>query len=91
MAAWRSYLFVAMGRHLLTYDLEANQVVYFERDFIREGNGIRNLLLDGDRLIVLPLRGENTRVIDLPLYATNFHEADFFADLAQRQNAQDIH
>jgi hypothetical protein len=97
-AVWRNYLFIAMERDLLSYDLVSNRVVYFERDFIREGrrpvcaacadgNGIRNLLFDGDRLIVIPLRGWNARVIDLAAYVANFRGGDFFVDLVERAPA----
>ena len=45
--------------------------------------------LDAERLIVLPLRGDNTRVIDLPEYATNVRDMDFFVDLARQELATD--
>lgn len=89
--AWRDYLLVAMGRDLLVYDTAKSLMVRVEKNLVEEGlqpvcsacadvNGIRNMLLDGDRLLVLTLFGENTRVIDLNVYSKSFSEADFFSE-----------
>jgi hypothetical protein len=88
-ATWRNFLFVAISHDLLVYDLEHRLVARYEKNLISEGmepicpacndrNDIRNLVLDGDRLIVLTLDGANSRVIDLPVYIANFKGTDFF-------------
>ncbi len=85
---WGQILLVAIGRDLLTYDLERRLVIDYEKEFIREGflsnccgldrNGIRRLLLDGNRLIVLTFDGSNSRVIDLNTYTAGLPRRDFF-------------
>lgn len=86
---WRDYLFVAMGRDLLVYDLSKNIMARVEKDFIAEGlepvcgacndgNGIRRMLLNGDWLLVLPLSGKNTRMVDLNSYVKIISDRDFF-------------
>ena len=91
---WGQILFVAVGRDLLVYDLERRLIVDYEKDFIREGflsnccgvdrNGIRRLLLDGNRLIVLTFDGNNSRVIDLHTYTAGLPRRDFFFTLDER-------
>lgn len=81
VVAWRNFLFVARKRDLLTYDLEREFVAHYEQDLISEINeshGIRALLVDGDRLLVLTMDGVNARVIDLPTYTNHFIGTDFF-------------
>lgn len=88
-AVWRSFLFVASGRDLFVYNIEKQHFSWYEKDFIREGlepicsscndrNGIRRLLLDGNRLLLLTLDGHNSRTIDLPAFINQFGNTDFF-------------
>lgn len=91
---WGRFLLVSAGRDMLVYDLERRMVVDYEKDLIREGflnnccgvdrNGIRQFLLDGDRLIALTFDGENSRVINLPAYTTGLPARDFFLALEGR-------
>jgi uncharacterized protein len=85
---WGRYLFVALGRDLLMYDLERRIVVGYEKELIREGfldnccgkdsNNIDRLVLDEGRLIALTFDGSNTRVIDLTTYTARLLTRDFF-------------
>lgn len=85
---WNKYLFVTMGRDLLTYDLERKVLVGYEKELIREGflnnccgvdrDGIVRLVLDMGRLLVLTFDGTNSRAIDLPTYTAELPERDFF-------------
>ena len=88
-SVWRDFLFIAVGRDLFVYDILKQHFSWYEKDFIREGlepictscndrNGIRQLLLDGDRLLVLTLDGDNSRTINLPVFIRQFGNADFF-------------
>lgn len=85
---WARYLFVALGRDLIAYDLDRRMVVGYEKELIREGflnnccgvdrDGITRLLQDGSRLIALTFDGTNSRVIDLPAYTGGLPTRDFF-------------
>lgn len=85
---WTRYLFVALGRDLIVYDLERRIIVAYEKDLIREGflnnccgvdrDGINSLLLDNTRLIALTFDGANSRVIDLSVYAAGLPAHDLF-------------
>jgi hypothetical protein len=90
-AAWRNFLFVSIGRDLLVYDLQARATVAYEKDLIREGflnnccgvdrNGITRLSVDGNRMLILTFDGENSRLIDLPVFLERATTTDFFTAL----------
>lgn len=79
-AVWRNFLFVSLGRDLLTYDLKKRAVVKYEKDLVREisGKGIKHLLVDGDRLVVSAFDSASSRVVDLGDYRTSLARQDFF-------------
>jgi hypothetical protein len=77
------FLFVALGRDLLVYDLARHMTVKYEKDFLeaRAGgyNGIKRFLVDTGRLIAPTLDNANSRVIDLDVYLAQLPAKDFFA------------
>lgn len=83
-AAWRDFLFVALGRDLLVFDLKNRAAVQYEKDWIRDSSqggrsGVKRFFTDNDRLIASLLDDENSRVIDLKLYLAKLPANDFFA------------
>lgn len=83
-ALWRDFLFVALGRDLLVYDLKNRRTAKYEKDWIGEGardgrDGVKRFFVDKDRLIASLLDDENSRVIDLQVYLAGLPARDFFA------------
>lgn len=93
-AIWSHYLFMTLGRDLLVYDIERRVLAAYDKDLIREGflnnccgvdrNGIIDLVIDRDRLIVLTFDGANSRVIDLATYTASLGSSEFFGIPAVR-------
>jgi hypothetical protein len=84
---WGNYLFIAHGRDLMTLDLVKQEVVGYEKNLVRgglvpvclscnDGNGIRQIIFDGDRLFALTLGGRTSIAIDLPEYIRSLETRD---------------
>lgn len=83
-ALWRDFLFVALGRDLLVYDLKNRRTAKYEKNWIREGardgrDGVSRFFVDNDRLIASLLDDESSRLIDLKVYLAGLSPRDFFA------------
>jgi hypothetical protein len=87
---WQHYLLMARGRDLMVYDIDRGHVIGYEKDLMssgsepvcsacNDGNRIAGLVLDGPRLIVRTLEGENSRLIDLPTFVASLGDRDLFA------------
>ncbi|HEX5055405.1 MAG TPA: hypothetical protein VFX02_02800 [Gammaproteobacteria bacterium] len=78
------FLFVALGRDLMVYDLARRMTVKYEKDFLKAPasggrNGIVRFIFDEGRLIAPTLDGSGSRVIDLDAYLAELPGRDFFA------------
>lgn len=83
-ALWRDFLFVALGRDLLVYDLKNRRTAKYEKGWIRAGSGdgrdgVQRFFVDNDRLIVSLLDDASSRVIDPQVYLAGLPARDFFA------------
>lgn len=85
------HVFIAHGRDLMTFDLERRTVIGYERNIIRgglkpvclacsDGNGIRRLEVNGDRLVALTLSGLTSLEIEVPKYVESMGTGSPFSN-----------